>query len=91
MTHFDPELVSLMDNVQSRRGPKLTGQYQEFLDPLLDMVTSFQKDKSRRPTEYDIIQLLQDAERSNSIVVVSIRPRSRPFESDGLTSRHSVS
>jgi ubiquitin thioesterase protein OTUB1 len=34
------------------------------------MVTSFQKDKSKRPTEYDIIQLLQDAERSNSIVVV---------------------
>jgi hypothetical protein len=47
------------------------GQYQEFLDPLIEMVKSFQKPKASQPKQWDIIQLLQDAERSNCIVVVS--------------------
>ena len=45
-------------------------QYQEFLDPFVHMVKSFQKDKANQPKQWDIIQLLQDPERSNCIVVV---------------------
>lgn len=70
-THFDPELVRPFT-------PRLcvcvwltiVVQYQEFLDPFIDIVRSFQKDKTSRPAQWDIIQLLQDAERSNCIVVV---------------------
>lgn len=67
-THFDPELVSPPSFNQDFRADR---QYQEFLDPLIDMVKSFQKPKSSQPKQWDIIQLLQDAERSNCIVVVS--------------------
>ena len=51
----------------------MTEQYEEFLDPLLELVRSFapEDDDMETPTEWSLIQYLQDAERSNCIVVVS--------------------
>lgn len=66
---FDMELVSPFMREEAEM---LTGQAQDFIDPFLDILRSFKaKDTADRPSEYSLIQLLQDPERSNSIVVVS--------------------
>ena len=48
-------------------------QYEEFVNPLLDLIRGFARaDPGKEaPTEWSLIQALQDAERSNCIVVVS--------------------
>ena len=73
---FQEDLVS-----QLRSSPivkaKLTGvclwQYEEFLAPLLELIQGFAPEDEGAPTstEWSLIQALQDAERSNCIVVVS--------------------
>ncbi|RXK36990.1 ubiquitin thioesterase OTUB1 [Tremella mesenterica] len=63
--------------------------YEEFLNPLLEMIQSFspQNTYAEPITEYALIQALQDAERSNCIVVALrlitsayIRTNSQAFE-----------
>ena len=52
-------------------------QYEEFLEPLLEMVRAFaDQDSNANITEWNLIQSLQDPERSNCIVVVC--PSHRP-------------
>ncbi|WVF73052.1 hypothetical protein IAT40_007870 [Kwoniella sp. CBS 6097] len=43
--------------------------YEEFLDPLLALIRSFAEGDESTATEYAIVQALQDAEKSNCIVV----------------------
>ncbi|WVQ84706.1 hypothetical protein IAT38_006862 [Cryptococcus sp. DSM 104549] len=43
--------------------------YEEFLDPLLDLIKGFAEGSESTSTEYSIVQGLQDPERSNCIVV----------------------
>ncbi|WVR07738.1 hypothetical protein IAU60_004781 [Kwoniella sp. DSM 27419] len=43
--------------------------YEEFLEPLLSLIRSFAEGDESTATEYAIVQSLQDAEKSNCIVV----------------------
>ncbi|KAK8853169.1 hypothetical protein IAR55_003870 [Kwoniella newhampshirensis] len=43
--------------------------YEEFLEPLLALIRSFAEERETTSSEYSIVQTLQDAERSNCIVV----------------------
>lgn len=65
---FDPDLVRPS---YTRRITMLIEQYEMFLDPLLALVRSFTPSTTptEPPTEYSLIQSLQDAETSNCVVV----------------------
>lgn len=47
-------------------------QLDEFLEPLLSVIASFvDPPPGQEPTEYSLLQVLQNPEKSNCIVVVS--------------------
>ncbi len=70
-------------------------QYEEFLAPFLELVQSFAPEDPKTPTpsEYSLIQSLQDPERSNCIVVVRLLPHRSGLVADfrlGTPTRHII-
>lgn len=50
----------------------LTSQLDEFLEPFLSTIAAFvDPPHGQEPTEYSLLQVLQNAEKSNCMVVVS--------------------
>lgn len=69
---FDMELVCHFLPVKDEQ--ELKRQAKDFIDPLLELVRAFDASSTGTPpSEYSLIQSLQDPERSNSIVCVSSR------------------
>lgn len=71
---FDMELVCRTQCFDSGL-LRLKRQAKDFIDPLFELVRAFDASSTGTPpSEYSLIQSLQDPERSNSIVCVGTSP-----------------